>query len=185
VTEQIPGETLREREHVKLFVVEVLKGPKGPVIVVSRSHPGLVKRLFELEVPEIKEGILEIRSIAREAGRRTKIAIFSKDKNIGAIGTCVGHLGVRIQNIIRELGPERIDIVEWSEKPEVFINNAISPAKSTRVEIDRKEMSAKVYVTEKDLSLAIGREGQNVRLAAKLTGWKIDILAEGETPPNE
>ena len=183
--EQIPGETLRERDRVKLYVVEVKKTPKGPFVVVSRSHPGLIKRLFELEVPELKEGILEIKTIAREAGKRTKVAVFSKDKKVGAVGTCVGHMGQRIQNIVRELGPERVDIIEWSDDPVTFITHSLSPAKVSKVETNKKEMSAKVYVPEKELSLAIGKEGQNVRLAVKLTGWKIDILSEEEAKKEE
>lgn len=178
--EQMPGEVLRERERVKLYVVETRKTTKGPFVVVSRAHPGLIKKLFELEVPELKEGILEIKAIAREAGRRTKIAVFSHDKKIGAVGTCVGHLGARIQNIVRELGSERVDIIEWSEKPTTFISHALSPAKVASVELDKKGKGAKVYVPEKELSLAIGKEGQNVRLAVKLTGWKIDLLSDKE-----
>jgi N utilization substance protein A len=178
--EQIPGEALRERERVKLYVVETKKTPKGPFVVVSRSHPGLIKKLFEMEVPELKEGILEIKVLAREPGKRTKVAVLSHDKKIGAVGTCVGHMGARIQNIVRELGPERVDIIEWSESPGVFITHALSPAKVSKVETNKKEMSAKVYVPEKELSLAIGKEGQNVRLAVKLTGWKIDILSDAE-----
>jgi N utilization substance protein A len=178
--EQIPGESLRERERVKLYVVETKKTPKGPFVVVSRSHPGLIKKLFEMEVPELKEGILEIKALAREAGRRTKIAVYSHDKKIGAVGTCVGHMGARIQNIVRELGPERVDIVEWNENPVAFISHALSPAKVSKVELNKEETSARVYVPEKELSLAIGKEGQNVRLAVKLTGWKIDILSEEE-----
>jgi len=180
MAEQIPGETLRERDRVKLYIVETKKTPKGPFVVVSRSHPGLIKKLFEMEVPELKEGILEIKAIAREAGKRTKVAVFSNDKKIGAVGTCVGHMGARIQNIVRELGPERVDIIEWNENPQAFITNSLSPAKVSKVEINKQEQAAKVYVPEKELSLAIGKEGQNVRLAVKLTGWKIDILSEEE-----
>jgi N utilization substance protein A len=176
--EQIPGESLRERERVKLYVVETKKTPRGPFVVVSRSHPGLIKKLFEMEIPELKDGILEIKALAREAGRRTKIAVFSNDKKIGAVGTCVGHMGARIQNIVRELGPERVDIVEWSDNPITFITHALSPAKVSKVELDKEAISAKVYVPEKELSLAIGKEGQNVRLAVKVTGWKIDILSD-------
>lgn len=179
VTEQIPGEILRERDHVKLYLVETRKTPKGPSVIISRAHPGLIKKLFELEVPELKDGTLEIKAIAREPGRRTKIAIFSNDKNVGAVGTCVGHMGARIQNIIREIGPERIDIIEWSDNPVQLITHALSPAKIGKVEINKEEQSAKVYVSSKELSLAIGKEGQNVRLAVKLTGWKIDIVPEG------
>ncbi|MFA4843392.1 MAG: transcription termination factor NusA [Candidatus Margulisiibacteriota bacterium] len=182
-SEQIPGESLREKDYVKLYLVETKKTPKGPLVVISRSHPNLVRKLFEMEVPEIKEGILEIKGIAREAGRRTKVAIRSNDPNVGAVGTCVGHMGQRIQNIVRELGPERIDIVEWSENQKVFITNSLSPAKVQKVELNEAEKSAKVWVPEKELSLAIGKEGQNVRLAVKLTGWKIDLVsAEGPKP---
>lgn len=177
-SEQIPGEVLREREHVKLYIAEVKKGSKGPIIVISRAHPNFIKHLFELEVPEIKEGVLEIKGIAREPGKRTKIAIQSHDKNVGAVGTCVGHMGARIQNIVRELGPERVDIVEWSDDPSAFITHALSPAKISKIILSKTDQAAKVYVSEKDLSLAIGKEGQNVRLAVKLTGWKIDILSE-------
>jgi N utilization substance protein A len=148
------------------------------MIVISRSHPNLIKKLFEMEVPEIKEGILEIKTIAREAGKRTKIAIISHDQNVGAVGTCVGPMGQRIQNIIREIGQERIDIVEWKENPKAFITNALSPAQILKVELNNEEKSAKVYVAEKELSLAIGKEGQNVRLAVKLTGWKIDLVSD-------
>ena len=178
--EQIPGENLRDKDHVKLYLVEVKKTPRGPMLVVSRSHPNLVRKLFEMEVPEIKEGILEVKEIAREPGKRTKFAVFSKDPNVGAVGACVGHMGQRIQNITRELGPERIDIVEWNEKPESFITNALSPAKISKVELNQAEKTAKVWVPEKELSLAIGKEGQNVRLAVKLTGWKIDLLSSDE-----
>jgi len=182
-SEQIPGESLREKDYVKLYLVETKKTPKGPLVVISRSHPNLVRKLFEMEIPEIKEGILEIKGLAREAGRRTKVAIRSNDPNVGAVGTCVGHMGQRIQNIVRELGPERIDIVEWSENQKVFITNSLSPAKVQKVELNEAEKSAKVWVPEKELSLAIGKEGQNVRLAVKLTGWKIDLVsAEGPKP---
>lgn len=180
LSEQIPGETLREKDRIKLYIVETRKTPKGPFVVVSRSHPGLIKKLFEMEVPELKEGILEIKALAREAGRRTKVAVRSNDPKIGAVGTCVGHMGARIQNIVKELGSERVDIIEWSKDPKVFIINALSPAKVSAVEMNQEEMSAKVYLPEKDLSLAIGKEGQNVRLAVKLTGWRIDILSEAE-----
>ena len=179
VTEQIPGEVFRERDRVKFYIVETKKTSKGPLVIISRSHPNLVRRLFEMEVPEIKEGILEIKGIAREPGKRTKVAIFSNDPNVGAVGTCVGKMGQRIQNIVRELGPERIDIVEWSDNPKTFIPNALSPAKVNKVELNEAEKSAKVHVSDKEVSLAIGKEGQNVRLAVKLTGWKIDLISEG------
>ncbi|MFA6170619.1 MAG: transcription termination factor NusA [Candidatus Margulisiibacteriota bacterium] len=184
VTEQIPGEAFRERDRVKFYIVETKKTSKGPLVIISRSHPNLVRRLFEMEVPEIKEGILEIKGIAREPGKRTKVAIFSNDPNVGAVGTCVGKMGQRIQNIVRELGPERIDIVEWSDNPKTFISNSLSPAKVNKVELNEAEKSARVHVSDKEVSLAIGKEGQNVRLAVKLTGWKIDLISEGrENPP--
>jgi len=185
VSEQIPGELLKERDRIKLYVVEIKKNPKGPYVVVSRAHPGMIKKLFELEVPEIKDGILEIKGIAREPGRRTKIAIHSKDPKIGAVGTCVGHMGARIQNIVKELGPERVDIIEWNSDPAKFIAAALSPAKGIQVRLNKGDQSAKVFIPEKELSLAIGKEGQNVRLAVKLTGWKIDILSDKEIDKEE
>ncbi|MEA3493424.1 MAG: transcription termination factor NusA [Candidatus Margulisiibacteriota bacterium] len=178
--EQIPGEQLSERERVKVYIVETKKTPRGPFVVISRSHPGLIKKLFELEVPEIKDGVLEVKAIAREAGKRTKIAVYSNDNKIGAVGTCVGHMGNRIQNIVRELGPERVDIIEWKKDPVAFINNALSPSKPSKIVLNEEDTSAKVYVPDKELSLAIGREGINVRLAVKLTGWKLDILPDSE-----
>jgi len=186
ISEQIPGEILKERDRVKLYVVETKKTPKGPLVVVSRSHPNLVRKLFEMEVPEIKDGIIEIKTIAREAGKRSKVAIHSNDPNVGAVGTAVGHMGQRIQNIVRELGPERIDIVEWSEEPKAYISHSLSPAKVLKVELNEAEKTARVRVAEKELSLAIGKEGQNVRLAVKLTGWKIDLISEeGEKKAEE
>ncbi|MCX5750155.1 MAG: transcription termination factor NusA [Candidatus Saganbacteria bacterium] len=179
--EQIPGENLRINDHVKLYVTEVKRTSRGPLVMISRNHPGLVEKLFELEVPEIAEKTLEIKGIAREAGRRTKIAIQSNDKNVTAVGTCVGHMGNRIQNIVRELGNnERVDIIEWNANVSAFISNALSPAKISGVSLDEKEKIAKVFVAESQLSLAIGKEGQNVRLASKLTGWKIDIGSDEE-----
>ncbi len=177
-TESIPTETLRPKDRVKLIILDVKKTPKGPMILISRSHPDLIRRLFELEIPEIQQGILEIKSIAREAGRRTKVAVYSNDKNVGAVGTCVGPMGSRIQNVTRELGTERVDIIEWSEDDAKFIAHSLSPAKVSKVEINKLEKSAKVLLPEKEFSLAIGKEGQNVRLAAKLTGYKIDIMSE-------
>jgi len=179
-SEAMPGEILNPKDKIKLLILEAKKTPKGPQILISRSSPDLVKKLFELEVPEIGSGVLEIKGIAREAGRRTKIAVQSKDKNVGAVGTCVGHMGNRIQNIVRELGIERVDIVEWSKDPSVFISNALSPAKPLKIEINKEDISAKVIVPKDQLSLAIGKEGQNVRLAVKLTGWKIDIISNEE-----
>ena len=185
VAEQIPGEIFREKDRAKLYIVETRKTPKGPLVVVSRAHPNLIRKLFEMEVPEIKDGILEIKAIAREPGRRTKIAIQSHDSNVGAVGTCVGHMGQRIQNIVREIGQERIDIVEWSDNPRKFITNALSPAKAQKMELSETEKTARVWVPEKELSLAIGKEGQNVRLAVKLTGWKIDLVSAEEEKKEE
>jgi len=176
--DSIPGEFFREKDKVRFYVVETRKSPKGPMVVISRSHPNLVRKLFEMEIPEIKDGVLEIKGIAREPGKRSKIAIFSNDPNIGAVGTCVGHMGQRIQNIVRELGAERIDIVEWSQDQKKYIANSLSPAKVNKIILDETEKNAKVWVDEKELSLAIGKEGQNVRLAVKLTGWKIDLLSD-------
>ncbi|MBI5701270.1 transcription termination/antitermination protein NusA [Candidatus Saganbacteria bacterium] len=177
-TESMPTETLRPKDKVKLIILDVKKTPKGPMIVVSRSHPDLIRRLFEFEIPEITQGILEIKAIAREAGRRTKVAVYSNDKNIGAVGTCVGPMGSRIQNVTRELGPERVDIIEWSQDDSVFISHSLSPAKVSKVELNKTEKTVRVILPEKEFSLAIGKEGQNVRLAAKLTGYKIDIISE-------
>ncbi len=174
------SENLRPKDRVKLYVVEVNKASKGPVIVLSRSHPNLVKKLFELEIPEIADGVLEIIGVAREAGRRTKIAVQSKDPNVSVVGTCVGHMGARIQNIVKELGNERIDIIEWKDDPKQYISNSISPAKPIKIELDAEKKTASVTVSDSQLSLAIGREGQNVRLASRLTGWNIDIKGENE-----
>lgn len=176
--EQIPNETYNHGDRIKVYIVEVKKTTKGPQILISRSHPGLVKRLFEMEVPEIQQGIVEIRSISREAGSRTKIAVYTKDDNVDPVGACVGYKGVRVQAVVNELKGEKIDIVKWSSKPQEFIMNALSPAKALSIEIDEKEKIAKVIVPDYQLSLAIGKEGQNARLAAKLTGWKIDIKSE-------
>jgi transcription termination/antitermination protein NusA len=176
--EQIPNEQYNHGDRLKFYVVEVKKTSKGPNIVISRTHPGLVKRLFEMEVPEIYEGIVEIKSISREAGSRTKIAVASRDENVDATGACVGPKGVRVQNVVNELKGEKIDIVKWSKEPSEFISNALSPAKVVNVVINEIEKSARVVVPDYQLSLAIGKEGQNARLAAKLTGWKIDIKSE-------
>lgn len=178
--EQMPGEDYNFNERLKLYIVEVKNTSKGAQVVVSRTHPGLVKRLFELEVPEIYEGIVEIKSISREAGSRTKIAVYSKDEAIDPMGACVGPKGIRVQNIVSELKNEKIDIIKWSKLPEEYIANALSPAKVLDVTIDEENKSAKVIVDDNQLSLAIGKEGQNVRLAAKLTGWKIDIKSSSQ-----
>ena len=178
--EQMPGEEYIFNEKLKLYIVEVKKTPKGPQIVVSRTHPGLVKRLFELEVPEIYSGVVEIKSISREAGSRTKIAVHSKDENVDAMGACVGPKGTRVQNVVNELKNEKIDIIKWSKLPEEYIANALSPAKILEVVVEEENKSAKVVVDDNQLSLAIGKEGQNVRLAARLTGWKIDIKSKSQ-----
>ncbi len=177
-SESIPGENYRPKDRIKVLLVETKKTPKGPVINISRAHPNFLKKLFELEIPEVLNGVIEIKGIAREPGRRAKVAVFSHDKNVKAVGTCIGHMGARIQNIVREIGNERIDVIEWSEVIKTYILNALAPAKITSIEINEPEKSAKVMVPESQLSLAIGKEGQNVRLAVKLTGWKIDIVSE-------
>lgn len=177
-TEQINGEPYRYGERIKTYIVEVKKLPKGPQIMLSRTHPGLLRRLFELEVPEIHDGIVEIKSVAREPGLRSKIAVHSEDENVDPVGACVGHKGLRVQMIVNELRGEKIDVVRWSENPEEYIANALSPAKVIAVEVFEDDKSSRVIVPDYQLSLAIGREGQNARLAAKLTGWKIDIKSE-------
>src|SRR5690606_31220227 len=159
---------------------EVRQTTKGPQVIVSRSHPGLLKRLFELEVPEIHEGIVEIRAVAREAGNRSKIAVSSRDPNVDPVGACVGPRGMRVQAIVQELKGEKIDIIEYSADPERFVANALSPARVVRVYTNEDEKSARAVVPDHQLSLAIGREGQNARLAARLTGWKIDIKSESQ-----
>ncbi len=179
-SEQIPHEVYKQNERIKTYIVEVKQTGKGPQVVVSRTHPGLVKRLFELEVPEIHDGIVEIKSIAREAGARSKLAVFAEDSNIDAVGACVGQRGVRVQTIVEELRGEKIDIVNWAEDPKVFISNALSPSDVEAVYIVDKDRSAVVVVPDHQLSLAIGKEGQNARLAAKLTSWKIDIKSQSQ-----
>ncbi|MBU5482783.1 transcription termination factor NusA [Clostridium sp. MSJ-11] len=178
--EQMLGEAYNFNERLKLYIVEVKNTTKGAQVIVSRTHPGLVKRLFELEVPEIYNGIVEIKSIAREAGSRTKIAVHSNDEDVDPMGACVGPKGIRVQNIVNELKNEKIDIIKWSKLPDEYIANALSPAKVLDVTIDEENKSAKVVVDDSQLSLAIGKEGQNVRLAAKLTGWKIDIKSSSQ-----
>ena len=177
-SEQVPGEHFKPTEHIKLYVVEVKDTPKGPRITVSRSHPEFVKRLFEEEVTEIQDGTVEIKSIAREAGSRTKIAVVTQDPNVDAVGACVGMNGSRVNAIVEELRGEKIDIINWSDLPDVLIEHALSPAKVTSVEANEEEKTARVIVPENQLSLAIDKEGQNARLAAKLTGFKIDIKCE-------
>jgi len=178
--EQVKGEVFRPTERIKLYILEVKDTTKGPRITVSRSHPELVKRLFEAEVAEIQDGTVEIKSIAREAGSRTKIAVWSNDPDVDAVGACVGLNGARVNAIVRELRNEKIDIINWSSDPAQFIENALSPAKVVSVTADEEEKTAKVIVPDYQLSLAIGKEGQNARLAAKLTGYKIDIKSESQ-----
>lgn len=176
--EQVKGENLKPTERVKLYVVEVKNTTKGPKILVSRTHPELVKRLFESEVTEVKDGIVEIKSIAREAGSRTKIAVWSNDPDVDPVGACVGMNGARVNAIVSELRGEKIDIINWDENPALLIENALSPAKVISVAADPDEKTASVIVPDYQLSLAIGKEGQNARLAARLTGYKIDIKSE-------
>ncbi len=180
VSEQIPTETYRVGSRLKLYVVEVSSTTKGPRILVSRTHPALLKRLFEVEVPEIFDGIVEIRSVAREAGFRSKVAVFSYDSKVDPVGACVGPQGMRVQSVVEQLNGEKIDIVQYNEEAKQYVSNALNPAEVIDVMINEDEKSAKVIVPDFQLSLAIGKEGQNARLAAKLTGWKIDIKKESE-----
>lgn len=178
IEEQIPRERYRQGERIKSYIMEVKKTSKGPQVVVSRTHTGFIKRLFEVEVPEIYEGIVEIKAVAREAGHRSKLAVWSNNKDIDPVGACVGPKGSRVQTISNELKGEKIDITKWSDDAEVYIANALSPAKVVAVELKSEHKTATVIVPDNQLSLAIGKEGQNARLAAKITGWKIDICSE-------
>jgi N utilization substance protein A len=179
--EQIPGEKFQVKEKIKLYVVDIEKNNRGAFIHISRTHPGFLKKLFEIEIPEIQDGIIEIMSVAREPGKRAKVAVKSNNPTIGAVGTCVGPMGGRIQSIIKELGFEKIDVLEWDEDPNRFISNALKPAKISQVTItDDEEKTAVVVVPNDQLSLAIGKSGINVRLSVKLTGWKLDIVSEEE-----
>lgn len=179
-SEQVKTERFRPTERIKLYVVEVKDTTKGPRITVSRTHPELVKRLFEAEVTEVKDGTVEIKSIAREAGSRTKMAVHTSNPDVDPVGACVGLNGARVNAIVNELRGEKIDIINWSEDPAILIENALSPAKVVSVTVDAEEKSAKVIVPDYQLSLAIGKEGQNARLAARLTGYKIDIKSESQ-----
>ena len=176
--EQVPGEELVEGQHVKVYVVDVRRSTRGPQILISRTHPGLVKRLFELEVPEIYDGTVEVKSIAREAGSRTKMAVWSADENVDPIGACVGPKGQRVAAIVDELRGEKIDIIKWSEDPAQFIAAALAPSDVADVMMAEEGKACRVIVPDDQLSLAIGKEGQNARLAARLTGYKIDIKPE-------
>lgn len=177
-SEQVRGEILRPTDRVKVYILDVRNTPKGPRITVSRTHPELVKKLFESEVAEVRDGTVEIKSISREAGSRTKIAVCSYDPDVDAVGACVGMNGNRVNAVVSELGGEKIDIVNWNENPAIFIENALSPSQVISVIVDPDEKTAKVVVPDYQLSLAIGKEGQNARLAARLTGYKIDIKSE-------
>ena len=180
-SEQVPGERYDHGERIRCVVVHVAKGMRGPQITLSRSHPGLVKKLFALEVPEIADGTVEIGAIAREAGHRTKIAVRSTAPGVNAKGACIGPMGQRVRAVMSELHGEKIDIIDWSDDPATFVGNALSPAKALRVEVvDLASRTARVTVPDFQLSLAIGREGQNARLAARLTGWRIDIRSDAE-----
>ncbi|MFJ8063783.1 transcription termination factor NusA [Psychrobacillus sp. NPDC096426] len=176
--EQIQTETYRPHDRIKVYITKVERTSRGPQVFVSRTHPGFLRRLFEMEVPEIFEGIVEIKSIAREAGDRSKISVYAHNEEIDPVGSCVGAKGARVQTIVNELSGEKIDIVEWSEDPVVFVANALSPSKVLDVQVNEEEKSTTVVVPDYQLSLAIGKRGQNARLAAKLTGWKIDIKSE-------
>jgi len=180
LNERVRGEDLQEGDRIKVYVVEVKNATRGPQVMISRTHPGLVKRLFELEVPEIYDGTVEIRSIAREAGSRTKMAVWSNDPNVDAIGSCVGPKGSRVAEIVSELGGEKIDIVNYSEDPEEYVAAALSPSEVVSVTMLEDGKGCTVVVPDSQLSLAIGKEGQNARLAAKLTGYKIDIKPESQ-----
>lgn len=177
-SEQVPGEEYTEGQKLRVYVVDVSNGDKGPRMLISRTHSGLVKRLFEMEVPEIYDGTIEIKAISREAGSRTKLAVWSKDENVDAVGACIGPKGSRVSGIVEELGGEKIDVVKYSEDIREFIAAALAPADVVSVEVEEESKSCRVTVPDHQLSLAIGNKGQNARLAARLTGWKIDIRPE-------
>ena len=183
--EQIPGEFFQRGQRVRAYLYSVEDSPRGINLRLSRTHPKFIERLFAIEAPEIQNGVVEIKSIAREAGARSKIAVFSKDEHIDAVGSCVGQKGTRVNTITQELGGEKIDIIPWSEDPKVFVANSISPAKVISIELDEKEHKAIIEVADDQLSLAIGKGGQNVRLAAKLTSWRIDIKGDGVVASRE
>ncbi|HBI55229.1 MAG TPA: transcription termination/antitermination protein NusA [Firmicutes bacterium] len=184
-SEQLNGDIYESQARMKFFVLEVKNSTKGPQVFVSRTHPGLIKRLFEAEVPEIFDGTVEIKAVSREAGQRSKIAVWSDNPDVDPVGACVGPKGMRVQAIVFELRGEKIDIVRWSPEAEIFVANALSPAKVTEVFADAEQRVARIVVPDNQLSLAIGKEGQNARLAAKLTGWKIDIKSEAQHEEGE
>ncbi len=181
--EQVPRERYRIGQRLKVYLVKVERGIRTPQLIVSRSHRGLVRRLFEVEVPEIFNGTVELKAIAREPGSRTKVAVQARQEGIDAVGACVGMRGVRIQNVVNELNGEKIDVVNWDERPEKFVANSLGPAQVLNVDVHPEERRAVVWVPDSQLSLAIGKEGQNARLAAKLTGWRVDIKKQSETAP--
>ena len=184
-SEQSPLDHYKIGDWVRAYIIEVKKGGKGPQVYLSRTHPNFLRRLVEIEVPEIQEGIIEIKGVAREAGSRAKIAVNSKDPNVEAVGSCVGQRGTRIQPVLDELGEEKLDIIEWSPKPGVYVANALSPSKIVSVALNDEDKNCRVVVPDNQLSLAIGREGQNARLAARLTGWKIDIKSVRQAKGDE
>ncbi len=179
-SEQVPGERYEHGMRIKAYIIEVRRTSKEPQIILSRTHPGLIKRLFELEVPEILDGYVEIKAVSREPGYRSKIAVSSRDESVDPVGACVGPKGSRVRMVVSELREEKIDVIRWSEDPSVFVGNALSPAKVRSVSINEEEKTAEVIVPDDQLSLAIGKEGQNARLAAKITGWRIDIKSESQ-----
>ena len=184
-TEQVPEEVLREGQMIKVYIVDVRETEKGPRVMLSRTHPGMVKRLLEMEVPEIYDGTVEVKAVSREAGSRTKLAVWSKNEDVDAVGACIGPKGTRVNKIVEELGGEKLDVIRYSEDPAAFISEALSPAKVVSVEIDEESTkTCHVTVPDNQLSLAIGNRGQNARLAAKLTGWKIDIRPESGVSEN-
>lgn len=185
LTEILPGEVLTPGMRIKAIITRVEKGTKGPEIILSRTDPGFLRRLFEREVPEIYDGTVEIKAIAREAGDRSKVAVYARDPNVDPVGACVGPKGARVQAIVQELAGEKIDIVRWSKDPESFVASALQPAKVLRVEVFDEDKATRVIVPDHQLSLAIGKKGQNARLAAKLTGWKIDIKSESQVSSAE
>jgi len=180
-SEQLEGDSYEPQTRIKVYVLEVKNSAKGPQVFVSRTHPGLIKRLFEAEVPEIYDGTVEIKAVSREAGQRSKIAVWSDNPDVDPVGACVGPRGMRVQAIVNELHGEKIDIVRWDPDPKVFVSNALSPAKVSDVVVDLEQRIANIVVPDSQLSLAIGKEGQNARLSAKLTSWKIDIKSESQT----
>lgn len=183
--EQVAQDNYHPNQRLKVYVVDVQRTTKGPQIIISRTHAGLVRKMFELEVPEIQSGVVEIKSVSREAGSRSKIAVFSNDENVDPIGACVGAKGTRVQNVVDELNGEKIDIIKYSENPAEYIAAALAPAEVEEVTVNEEEKICTVVVSKNQLSLAIGKEGQNARLAAKLTGWKIDIVKSEEDEPVE